>query len=192
MNHLTPDELIDAVERSLSPARQAHLTECARCGLEVTQLSTILDDSRAAAEVPEPSPLFWDHLSNRVRTAIAAEPMAPRTGRWFQWPILAPVAGLVLLVFALVSAVPQVTVIGPTTEDAGQRGAPSGAVASIGVDESWEVVSELVGELDIETAQQAGIAIGLGSAEDIVAQLTSAEQQELVRLLQAELQRAGG
>src|SRR5687768_14981786 len=104
MNHLTPDELIDAVERSLSPARSAHLAECARCTLEVAQLSTILDDSRAA-KVPEPSPLYWDHFSSRVRTAIAAEPIAPRVARWFQWPVLVPVAGLALLVFTLLSTV---------------------------------------------------------------------------------------
>ena len=38
----------------------------------------------AQAEVPEPSPLFWDHFSARVRDAVAAEG-APRRAALFGW-----------------------------------------------------------------------------------------------------------
>ena len=31
------------------------------------------------ADVPEPSPLFWEHLSQRVHDAVAAEPVPSRS-----------------------------------------------------------------------------------------------------------------
>jgi len=192
MNHLTPDELIDAVEETLAPIRRAHLHECRRCGLEVTQLANVLRESRAADAVPEPSPLFWDHLSDRVRRAVAAEPLAPRFAHWFEWPVLVPLAGVALLILALASALPPRGVTGPPAPvvDNGAELRDEATIAAI--DDDWELLSELVGDLDIDTAQQAGIAVGPGSAEGIVAQLSSAEQEELVRLLQAELKRPGG
>ena len=51
------------------------------------------------------------------------------------------------------------------------------------------MVSELVGHIDLDTASAAGV-IGPGVAEEAVLQLTAEEQQELTRLLKAELQRA--
>jgi hypothetical protein len=159
--------------------------------VEVAQLSAILRESRAVDDVPDPSPLFWDHFSHRVRTAIAAQPVAPRFAHWFQWPVLVPIGGLALLVFALTSALPR-ALTAPPAPVADSRTTAVDEVAVTGMDDSWAVVSQLIGRLDIDTAQQAGIAVEPGSAEEIVAQLSSAEQQELVRLLQAELQRAGG
>ncbi|MBA3269536.1 MAG: hypothetical protein H0T71_03425 [Acidobacteria bacterium] len=201
MNHLTPDELVDAVEATLAAARHTHLQQCPHCSREVVQLAAILRESRHV-DVPEPSPLFWDHFSDRVRQAIAAEP-APRFAHWFEWPVLAPMAGLALLIFALVSAVPQggaglerlqMAVNGPgrSDTDTSAAGTSDKMAASEFADATWDVVSELVGDLDVETAERAGIAIGPGSAESVMLQLTSSEQQELVRLLRAEFQRAGG
>ncbi len=51
------------------------------------------------------------------------------------------------------------------------------------------MVTELVGDIDLDTASAAGV-IEPGVAEQAVLQLTAEEQQELTRLLKAELQRA--
>jgi hypothetical protein len=77
--HLTPEELIDSRERQLPPARQAHADSCAVCRAELAQLDEVLLDV-AAVDVPEPSPLFWDHLSARIRDRVAHEP-PPGAGR---------------------------------------------------------------------------------------------------------------
>jgi hypothetical protein len=192
MTHLTPDEMIDVVEGQIAPACGAHLRSCQQCHSEVSQLSAVLHEARAVDAVPEPSPLFWDQLTDRVRTAIAAETETPGFARWFEWPVLAPLAGLAVLVFALVSTLaPETLTTGPE-QVAEHRIGLTDEARMAGIDESWDVVSELVGDLDVDTAWEAGIAIEPGSAEGIVAQLTAAEQQELVRLLQAELHRAGG
>ena len=192
MSHLTPDELIDAVEATLAAPRRAHLHECPSCAQEVRQLAAILRESRVV-DVPEPSPLFWDRFADHVREAIATDSNASRFGHWFDWRVLAPVAGLALLVFALASAVPHGRLDlqqGTALATPGER--LSSVDASAALDQSWEIVSELVGELDIEAAQQAGIGVAPGSAEGVALQLSSVETQELMRLLRAELQRAGG
>jgi hypothetical protein len=90
MTHLTPEELIDSHERQLPPARQAHADACVVCRAKLAELDEVLLEVKAVG-VPEPSPLFWDHLSARIRDRVAHEPPpAPardnplaRLGAWF-------------------------------------------------------------------------------------------------------------
>ncbi len=75
MSHLTPEEFVDAVDGTLGPLsddRLRHLKGCVRCRDELASLGATLRDTRAA-DIPEPSPLFWDHLSRRVRERISKE-----------------------------------------------------------------------------------------------------------------------
>ena len=51
------------------------------------------------------------------------------------------------------------------------------------------ILAELVGEMDLDTATADGV-VAPGVAEQAVLQLTADEQQELTRLLKAELTRA--
>ena len=192
MSHLTPDELIDAVEAALAAPRRAHLHDCPSCAREVRQLAAILRESRLV-DVPDPSPGFWDRFADQVRQAIATDSSASRFAHWFEWRVLAPLAGLVLLVFALASAVPHRRIDLHQAEAIATPAERDGDVdAFAALDQSWAIVSELVGEIDVEAAQQAGIAVAPGTAEGVALQLSSLETQELVRLLRAELQRRGG
>lgn len=98
MSHLTRDERLLALDGALDAAHEAHLTACAACRTEVEGLRGVLARVRAV-DVPEPSPLFWDHLAARVGDAIAREP-APAVGRpWWAprlgWAALAAVAVVV-------------------------------------------------------------------------------------------------
>lgn len=183
MNHLTSDELVDAVEGTLEAKRRQHLDACDACRRQVAGLARVLGET-LAVEVPEPSPLFWAHLSQRVRTAIDAEP--PAAGRWRQWirwPVLAPIAALALLVMALAVALPR------------QQAAPVAVAAVVEPagslpDEGFAVVAELVGDMDWDTAMSAGLSVAPGAADRAMLELTTTEQQELTRLLKAELTRA--
>lgn len=83
MSHLSREELIDSLDRPLPPARQVHATSCPRCRHERAALAAVLHDV-ARVEMPEPSPLFWDHLSARVREQLAHEP-PPSTPGWSSW-----------------------------------------------------------------------------------------------------------
>ena len=193
MIHLTPDELIDAVEGTLDPARGAHLDTCTACGNETTRLRAILLEARQAA-MPEPSPLFWDHFSTRVRAAIETE-QTPRRAwlpQWLRWPVLVPLTGLALLVLVLANAVPRTPAALLLTEADGRAERMAvGDLSRVG-EQEWAVVSEIVGALEIEEARDMGIAVNPGDAERIALRLSAAEQRELVRLIKEEMDKAGG
>ncbi|MCC7177846.1 MAG: hypothetical protein IT177_05580 [Acidobacteria bacterium] len=70
MKHLTPDELIDAAEGTLDVERQHHVDTCEACRGEAEALRALLREA-TGMRLPEPSPLFWDHFSARVRAAVA-------------------------------------------------------------------------------------------------------------------------
>jgi hypothetical protein len=191
MNHLSPDELIDAVEGTLDPARREHLATCEFCAREVANLASVLTEARQV-DMPEPSPMFWDHFSARVRTAIDAEPMpaggwtslAGRSfseGRWFRLPVLAPIAALALLVVALMTALPRES--GPTQP---QVKVATEANDITPADDGWKLVADLVGDVDWDSA---GVAVQPGLADQAALDLSAQEQQELGRLLKAELER---
>jgi hypothetical protein len=182
MTHLTSDELIDAMENMLAPGRQSHLATCEACRQQLAELSAVLSEARQAS-VPEPSPLFWPHFSERVRVAIDHE-SAPGGNwpSWLRWQVLAPMGALALVVLALaISMVRTLDVPVYVAEDS----SPDVEL----VEDGWSAVAELVGHIDVETASAAGV-IGPGVAERAVLELTAEEQQELTRLLKTELMRA--
>lgn len=189
MTHLTADELIDAVEADadkgnaasmLAPERQAHLTACDVCQRELAELSSVMSEVKQVS-IPDPSPLFWNHFSERVRGAIDANVAErPAWPAWLRWQILVPVGALAVLVLALAIAVPRRDNTEAVVETSIEDLAPS---------DTWVMLTDLVGDIDLDTASAAGV-IEPGVADEAVLQLTAEEQQELTRLLKAELQRA--
>ena len=181
MTHLRPDELIDAMEGTLPGERQAHLASCEQCRTQRDELAAVLHEAKQVS-VPEPSPLFWNHFSGRVRVAIDQEPSsAGAWPAWLRWQVLLPLGVAAMMILGLMMTMP---VDHAVTSDSTIAEAPPEAMG-----ESWGAVADLVGQLDIETASAAGV-IAPGVAELAVLELTAEEQLELTRLLQAELTRA--
>ncbi len=102
MSHLSRDERLLALDGALEATRQAHLASCASCRTDVETLGRVLARVRAV-DVPEPSPLFWDHLAARVGDAIAREP-APVPDRAWWSPRLAWAAVAVAIVIMAAGA----------------------------------------------------------------------------------------
>jgi predicted anti-sigma-YlaC factor YlaD len=189
MTHLTPDELVDAVEHTLAPERREHLTACAHCRHEVADAAAMLQEA-TSVNTPEPSPLFWDHLADRVRAAVAADVPPARARRWFDWPVLVPCGALAVLVLVLVSSIP--LSVSPLDELAtGTRAVGSDLADATDNEDRWAVMFDLVGEVDLDAVVDSGLVGRPGSAERVLAHLTPNEQEELVRLLREEL-RSGG
>jgi hypothetical protein len=192
MTHLTHQELVDALEGDLIPARRAHLDTCPACLKELADLSAILDAARAV-EVPEPSPLFFHHLSARVRAAVEEPPADVwALPKWIRPQIVLPIAGMGAAIFTLAVAIsrPIVVPASPTHEVASVMvDAPLPDAASV---DAWLVVADLIGPVDVETAQAAGVGTGLGTAERAALELNESEQRELLRLLRIELGQTGG
>lgn len=183
MNHLTSDELIDAMEGTLDAPRRSHLDTCGECRRAMADVSGVLREARQV-EVPEPSPLYWRHFSAHVRAAIDADaPASAAWGRWLRWPVLAPLGALALLVLAFNLSVLEPTVAPETlSEGAG------GDVAFVA--DGWGLVADMVGAIDWATARETGLIIEPGAADRAALELSPDEQRELTRLLRVELQRS--
>ncbi len=182
MTHLTSVELVDALDHALEPSRQIHLDACQRCQQQRSELDAVLKTARGVA-VPEPSPLYWQHLSARITTAIDAEAVAVDGWRWWlRWPVLAPIGALALIVMALAVPLPRATTV--------DRGIAVSEPLGGSLDDRFAIVADLVGDIDWDTAISAGLTVAPGAADLALLELTATEQQELTRLLQAELTRA--
>jgi hypothetical protein len=197
MRHLSRDQILAAVEgRGEQPP---HLDNCRACRTRVEELRQVLAlaASTATDDVPEPSPLFWNHLSGRVREAVAAEP-APQPARpYFNIGRAASLAA------ALAIIVIGVTVTMRTAQPANPivpvpAGLPDVANAGAKLplsplfddDPAWVVMGDLASQLNWEDATEAGLTTGPDAAERAIAQMSEDEQREVVELLQSELRKA--
>jgi len=208
MAHLTPARLVDLAEGTEPEYAVPHLGECDACRRSLAALRATMADvaSLGDSAVPEPSPLFWDHLSTRVRSSVAEH--APGGTRWVErWlrprvvlPILVGVAGAVLVAVATSRRPVVQTPIPATplpTDEAllvpfesvpslqplapfGAADDPSlGLMADYGTTLGWDEMRE-----EMAVAPRAGVVRG---ADEAVIALSAEERQELLRLLEEEM-----
>jgi hypothetical protein len=203
MTCLSRDRLIEAVEGAPVPETAQHLATCARCRTEVESLRQTLDEVRGV-DVPEPSPLFWDHLTARVREAIAAEPspVAASFGvrAWLfggrNWWRPATAVALVLLVALAVDWGARRS--GQTSDGPGEMPLVStrtAAALDLAAGDDWQLIVDVAAHAadhaDGEAGAVAVIDASSGSSELALSDLSSDEQRELVKLLNDELTRKG-
>jgi hypothetical protein len=193
--HLNIEELVDIAEGERNESEAPHLLACERCREQVRDLRASIAAARDV-EVPEPSPLFWDHLSSRVSEAVAAEGVP--AGRGWLKPSRAVLATLgvaaALLIVVTSSSRPPVTpaVALPSVPVADTKATTDLLSDLIGDDDgSLRLVASLTDDQDLETVREAGLA-PRGSADHAVAHLSDDELRELGRLLREELARSGG
>lgn len=179
MRHLDDEQLIDAAEGRLESAGKAHLESCDACRTEFRRLTDVLTRV-AAADVPEPSPLFWDHFRARVTAALdpAESPGATPAGLGFRWlAAAASAATLALVILAAVVPRPDAPVAGVV------------AVEDVDEDTAWALVSSMADDIDYDAAHDAGIAPASSAVERAALELSPAEQSALIRLLEEEMKR---
>lgn len=186
MKHLDAGQLVDLLDGGGTAAAERHLGTCARCREQLDALKR-MDALVSSVEVPEPSPLFWTHLSARVREGAAAVPSA-RKGPW-RWVVPLAVAATLLVVagrgwVSRGGVESEGRVPSAIAESSGVERDVSGLFAEDG---SWWILAEASADLDWDEAAEAGFAVAPGAADRAVLQLTREEQQELVRILRAEL-----
>jgi len=201
MAHLTPARLVDVAEGAVAEHSVPHLVDCDTCRRAVAELrATMADTAGPGNGVPEPSPLFWDHLSARVREGVAEQgaPAGGREafGRWLRprvaLPILAAATGAALFA-VVVSRAPSVQTPIPATplplDERAQLpslppleplGAPDdpalGLMADYGTALGWDDMRE----------EMAGVT-HVGSTDEAVTTLSAEEREELQRLLEEEM-----
>jgi len=191
MKHLSPEEFVDAAEGTLDAARAAHLRTCEACRTQADSLGALLRDT-AAIDVPDPSPLFWDHFSARVRERIAEQPEADRAS-WLSAGLrtLLPLGAFVALVIAVIAGTLLPRLATPPVV------APQGQVAALEIEpnvdarnnEVWSVLTDAAADMGIEDAHAAGMAVHPAAIDRAVQRLNKDELTELGRLLQNEMKR---
>lgn len=196
MIHLTPQELVDLTEGTLDPDRLAHVTACAECREEADRLQVVLL-AASEVEVPEPSPLFWDHLSSRVGAAVAAQDIEPirSLSRWRDWSVGRFTAAVTTVTVVLAVAVGLSMLRGSRTgvevvsDSAGNDGAVELDTGLGASDESdWTLLTTMADAIDWQDSDTDGLLVGRQAIDGAVFLLSDNERRELVRLLEAELE----
>lgn len=190
MSHLSPEILIDVAEGTRPESGVPHLRTCAFCREQVAELRQTL--ATIAVEVPEPSPLFWDHLSARVREATAAEAARSRS-RWsvqrLPWRLATAVGAAVIVIavsFTMKTTPERATVPFDTVAPVGGAG-----IEAVADDPSLSLLADLAGDLDWDAAAEAGMTMVVGAADGALMELSGAERVELQRLLREAMSSSG-
>lgn len=201
MKHFSPSEFVDYVEGTLDADRAAHVRACERCGREAEALRETAHET-AIVELPEPSPLFWDHFSARVRDEIR-KPPARATWTWARTgPLAAAVAAIVIVAVVLASRAP-VRVRAPierkyavsdpsyaktlTAAPVSQELASPAPESAEPDDETWTLLKDAAGDLQMDEARAVGLAVGPGIVDRAVLDLSPRERAELRRLIEDEI-----
>jgi hypothetical protein len=96
--HLGGDRLFDVLEGAGSAAERAHVAACAECAALVAEAGAG-QRLAAGAEVPEPSPLYWEAFRRSVGRRIETD--RQRTWALRLVPVLATVAAIAFVVPSL-------------------------------------------------------------------------------------------
>jgi predicted anti-sigma-YlaC factor YlaD len=206
MTHLRDTEFVDFAEGMLAASRAAHLEACASCRAQAEEIAAALRKT-AAVEMPEPSPLYWDHFSARVHDQVAHETL----DRGVSWTTLAvrmlmPLAVAAAVVVAIVSSGLLPRLVQPTPSATSAALAPSHATTATqlaplaaadtdaAVDaqnaEVWDVLTAAASDMAIDDAHAAGMGIRPGAVDHAVTHMNQAELTELGHLLQTEMKRS--
>jgi len=192
MRHLSAEELIDLAEGARDERSAPHLASCETCRRQLGDLRAMMD-AATDVEVPEPSPLFWDHLSARVREAVANDEATASTSwaaRWMSWRVLVPAGTLAAIaIAAVISLGPRVPPVAPgaSAPIGADTVSSSGAVAD---DPSLSLIADLASDLDWDAAVEAGLTNSGGTVDRAVMDLTPEERVELQRILKEELSKS--
>jgi hypothetical protein len=96
--HLSEEQMIDLFDGVAPAEARAHAESCAECGKGLSALRSAFELAREA-DVPEPSPLYWQALRRNVQGRIAA----PRRFVWgLGWRPLAAAAAVALAALSVV------------------------------------------------------------------------------------------
>ena len=190
MAHLTPDQLLDVADGTRTDSEFAHLQSCAVCARQLAGLRDVIRDAKDVT-VPEPSPLFWGHLSARVRRAVAEDDRSTvRPGYWWRWAAAAAAVGA--LVFVIRPLVPLSTRGIPGTPSAVSADlTPRNNLRAFDDDPALALLADLSAGLDWEAAAEAGLVPARDAVDSVVFDLSDEERVELHRLLKEALAGAG-
>jgi len=109
--HLSEARLVEALEGLGDAASRGHLSECGTCAERVREMEQTVRLA-SDAEVPEPSPLYWETFRQQVGRRLEEEPPRVRWSRlWVPGLAAAVVASLAIVSFVPPSRPPAATAV---------------------------------------------------------------------------------
>jgi hypothetical protein len=172
--HLNDERLVEALESDgpLDGPSRRHVEECASCGERMRELEQTLR-LVADAEVPEPSPLYWEAFRRQIASRLDEAPR-PFAGRRFWISGLAAVAAAGLVMATLVPWSPSGTPAVP------QRPLPAWSALPEDDDAALTVLQRLApSDDDLDS-------LGAGGVADRLADLSDEESRSLTEALRGE------
>ena len=177
--HLSPDELVTALDGALDATREEHLRTCTVCRADFARLEETMKG--IGAEVPEPSPLFWDHLSERIRVAVAAEPIPRPVSWWASGWVRAAGIGAVAAAAALVMTLR----VPPAATDVPQAAPVVADSVPVSDDDSWGDIEQIASRLSADDVH--AVIAAAPEMAPTVGELSAKQREAFVRLLGSEL-----
>ena len=178
--HLSPDDLAAAADGTLGDEVAGHLDQCAVCRAAVSELSSVLTALKSET-VHEPSPLFWDHFSARVREATAHVTPPERRVWMFGQPVLAlgalAAVALVLLVWS--SSRRDRAVSPPPAMATTASETPADAEVA------WQAMSEMAAAMTADDVRSA--TASAPERASVLSELSDDERAAFVELLKREI-----
>ena len=196
MNHLSPETFVDLLDGTVAEPDVLHLGSCDACRNQLAQLRATVQMAVQTA-VPEPSPLFWDHLASRVRDDVRHEAEQPaevagwegiwRISWWRLGGLVSAATAAVALVVSLqmprVAEAPGAQPVGTVASSvASVPNAAGDPFDSIDQDEPLGFVADLASSMDWDDAAELGFA-SPGEVDRSLVNLDEGERVELQRLL---------
>jgi hypothetical protein len=184
-DHLRPEEFVEAIDaaEALDAAGRAHLAQCEVCQRELADLRDMMQETTKVS-ASAPSPLFWDHFSERVRVATSTVPV--RAPWWQGWGRTAGVIGAAVAAVALVMIL-QPRIIAPLRPaDSAVTPTPALVTADAVDDGTWSIVVGVAAGLKYADVKDAAQPVS-GTADAVIDELTPAQRTALARLLEKEM-----
>ena len=197
--HLGPQEFIDLIEGVLSLDRIDHLEECSRCREEGASLRGLMQDAREVT-VPDPSPLFWNHLSQRIKNEVLENKAASPWWRIEGFRSIATATSIALVLLTVVGTLVfrssfnqrPFSGTGNSTE-VGLNGLVETAVdsafneTSFGFESDWELVLAIAKQTEWRGSAADAFFVERGVLDEALSQLSLIESRRLKELIEADL-----
>ena len=197
-HHLRDVELVDIIDRgAVTAAVDEHVRGCATCRSRVEDYRTVLEATRDV-EVPEPSPLFWEHFSRRVKDRIETG-IEERGSTFDEWRtalagwrrhVVAAALAVAVVGAAVLGIGRWFTMAGPVDQRARvgfESSPPAGGTVASEERAEWELLMLVADGITSDEAVEIGLFGGPGQIDRLLPDLSDDERRRLGELLHDEL-----